>query len=112
MSIVTHGHRKPASTWDFGAGRLLELLSDSQAVVTLEQVRASGIEMPAQAIYTLQLAGYLIDRVPAGNRPGAHTAGYRLLPVDNDSGDGHPERRASSPHEGETNQNRAQGDTR
>ncbi len=65
-------------TWGREAARLLALLREEpQSGVTIEAMREQGIDAPAQAIYTLQLAGYTIDRVSgAANRP--RTPVYRL----------------------------------
>ena len=64
---------------DHTPARLLAmLLHDRSAGLTIAAMRERGIEAPAQAIYTLQLAGYEIDRV-ALQRPDGHTlVGYRL----------------------------------
>ena len=64
------------SAWGRDAARLLALLrQDRHAGVTVAAMRERGIEAPAQAIYTLQLAGYAIDRVYAavnGRTSSAH----------------------------------------
>lgn len=50
--------------WGRDAARLLALLRQERPRgVTVEMMRQRGIEAPAQAIYTLQLAGYTIDRL-------------------------------------------------
>jgi hypothetical protein len=60
------------------AGRLLALLrEDRDRGVSVAAIRERGIEAPAQAIYTLQLAGYAIDRVPAA-ADRRRAFGYRL----------------------------------
>jgi hypothetical protein len=54
------------SAWGRDAARLLALFKRGGASgVSVVEMRQRGIEAPAQAIYTLQLAGYVIDRVPA-----------------------------------------------
>ena len=59
--------------------RVLGLLADDRAeAVTMTELRARGIEAPAQAIYTLQLTGYQIDRVPIHGPNGRRTTGYRM----------------------------------
>jgi hypothetical protein len=59
--------------------RQLALLEDDCAeAVTISELRERAIEAPAQAIYTLQLTGYEIDRVPIQRPKGRNTTGYRL----------------------------------
>lgn len=66
---------------DRDVARLLALLGEDRGgPLTIPAMRERGIERPAQAIYTLQLAGYQIDRVPARRGNGGHTSGYRLSP--------------------------------
>ncbi|GAC1436161.1 MAG: hypothetical protein NVSMB51_06910 [Solirubrobacteraceae bacterium] len=43
------------------ARRALELLTE-QGTVSAETLRAAGIAMPAQALYSLQLAGWPVQR--------------------------------------------------
>lgn len=45
--------------------------------MTVAALRERGIDAPAQAIYTLQLAGYAIDRLP-GYANGRAASVYRL----------------------------------
>ena len=67
---------------DRDAARLLALLGEDRGEpLTIAAIRERGIERPAQAIYTLQLAGFQIDRVPARPATGHHTSGYRLSPL-------------------------------
>ncbi|HTP18467.1 MAG TPA: helix-turn-helix domain-containing protein [Solirubrobacteraceae bacterium] len=64
--------------WGRDAARLLALLrKEPWSGVTVEAMREQGINAPAQAIYTLQLAGYTIDRV-SGAANGHGTPVYRL----------------------------------
>jgi hypothetical protein len=64
--------------WGRDAARLLALLRHNRdAGVTVAEIRERGIEAPAQAIYTLQLAGYAVDNVPAGLN-GSKARAYRL----------------------------------
>jgi hypothetical protein len=65
------------NAWGRDAARLLALLRHDRGGATAAAMRERGIEAPAQAIYTLQLAGYVIDRVPgaAGER---RSSAYRL----------------------------------
>ena len=63
---------------DREAERLLALLEhDHDRALTIAELRARGVEAPAQAIYALQLAGYEIDRV-AANTIDPQQRGYRL----------------------------------
>lgn len=55
--------------------RVLDLLGESDT--TISELHQHGIGAPAQAIYELQLAGYMIDRVPVHTN-GSTTYGYRL----------------------------------
>jgi hypothetical protein len=78
--------------WGREAARLLALLrQDRRGGVTVAAMRERGIEAPAQAIYTLQLAGYTIDRVPAAVN-GRRSSAYRLRggPYQNGSSDDEP----------------------
>ncbi len=62
--------------------RLLELLeNDRNEPLTIAAMRERGIEAPAQAIYTLQLAGYQIDRMSVQPTNDHHVSGYRLSPL-------------------------------
>jgi hypothetical protein len=72
----------PSSLADRDEARLLALLGDDRAEpLTIAAMRERGIEAPAQAIYTLQLAGYQIDRVLVQPPRGRHASGYRLSPL-------------------------------
>jgi hypothetical protein len=65
------------SAWGRDAARLLAALKRGGASgVSVAEMRERGIEAPAQAIYTLQLAGYGIDRTPTPTDGGAPV--YRL----------------------------------
>jgi len=78
---------------DRDVARLLALLEDDCAeAVTISELRERGIEAPAQAIYTLRLTGYQIERVPIRRPNGRNTAGYRLRPQASRSSDPHEER--------------------
>jgi hypothetical protein len=60
-------------------GRTLALLEgDHSGLVTLSALRERGVRAPAQAIYDLQLAGHLIDRVTGTDSGGHASFGYRL----------------------------------
>lgn len=60
--------------------RVLALLEGERAgAVTLSALRERGVKTPGQAIYTLQLAGYAIDRVSCTDAGGHTTLGYLLL---------------------------------
>jgi hypothetical protein len=68
----------PERAWGRDASRLLAMLKrDRDTGVTVAAMRERGIDAPAQAIYTLQLVGYAIDRVPTGLNRRAAPA-YRL----------------------------------
>lgn len=76
---------QPASPEPHGTGagrdvaRLLELLNaDPTHALTVADMHDAGIGAPAQAIYTLQLAGYDIDRVFCVHPDGHRTPGYQL----------------------------------
>ena len=69
----------PPGVGDRDVARVLGLLADDRAeAVTMTELRERGIEAPAQAIYTLQLTGYQIDRVPIHGPNGRRTTGYRM----------------------------------
>lgn len=64
--------------WGREAARLLALLREERdSGVTVETIRQHGIDAPAQAIYTLQVAGYTIDRL-SGAANGQRMPVYRL----------------------------------
>jgi hypothetical protein len=64
--------------WGRDAARLLSLLRRNRdAGVTVAEMRERGIDAPAQAIYTLQLAGYAVDHVPAAPN-GSKARAYRM----------------------------------
>jgi hypothetical protein len=78
----------PPRPVDRDVARLLALLEDQCAeAVTITELRERGIAAPAQAIYTLQLTGYEVDRVPIHRPNGRNGTGYRLrLPASQSSG--------------------------
>lgn len=62
--------------------RVLALLEgDHTGAITVAALRERGVKAPAQAVYTLQLAGYAIDRVSCTDPGGHKTLGYRLATV-------------------------------
>lgn len=70
---------QPRSVGDRDVARLLALLEGDQAgAITIAALRERGVKAPAQAVYTLQLAGYGIDRVSCEDSNGRRTLGYRL----------------------------------
>ncbi|MBV9311340.1 MAG: hypothetical protein JOZ73_10935 [Solirubrobacterales bacterium] len=82
----------PQGLDDREAARLLALLEDeSTEVLTIEDMRARGIQAPAQAIYTLQLRGYQVDRVAVQHASGHQLIGYRLRAAEQQASDeAHP----------------------
>jgi hypothetical protein len=56
--------------------RVLTLLAEGE--LTVSALRDQGVQAPAQAIYTLQLGGYTIDRVPIQHPNGESSGRYRL----------------------------------
>lgn len=74
--------RETSDSWGYGAARLLELFDGGRTELTLEQARVRGVDMPAQAIYALQLAGYVIDRVPIQGSADGQVTAYRLHGTD------------------------------
>ena len=67
------------SVGDRDVARVLALLDADQAgALTIAALRDRGLQDPAQAVYTLQLAGYDIDRVYYAHPDGHRTLGYRL----------------------------------
>jgi hypothetical protein len=76
--------------WDRDLPRLLGLLEDNCAeAVTISRLQEQGTEAPGPAIYTLQLTGYQIERVPIRRPNGRNTAGYQLRPQASRSSDPH-----------------------
>jgi hypothetical protein len=76
--------------WDRDLARLLGQLEDNCAeAMTISELQERGIEAPGQAIYTLQLTGYQIERVPIRRPNGRNTTGYRLRPQASRSSDLH-----------------------
>ena len=69
----------PQSAGDRELERVLRLLEGDQAdSMSVAALRERGVKAPAQAVYTLQLAGYAIDRVSSTDPSGHQTIGYRL----------------------------------
>ena len=54
------------------------LEGDQTGSMTVAALRERGVKAPGQAVYTLQLAGYAIDRVTGTDLSGHRTLGYRL----------------------------------
>lgn len=70
---------QPRSAGDRELARVLALLEDADSDwVTLTVMRERGVRAPAQAIYTLELAGYPIDRSSCTGPPGQRAPGYRI----------------------------------
>jgi len=63
---------------DHTTARLLAMLHDRSGALTIATMRERGIQAPAQRIYTLQLAGYEIERCYIGSSAGRRTPAYRL----------------------------------
>ena len=58
------------------AQRLLALLTAAtENTLMLDEVRDRAVSAPAQAVYELQLDGYVVDRITL---KGEHAVGYRL----------------------------------
>jgi Helix-turn-helix domain len=69
----------PQSAGDRELERVLALLeSDQTGSVTVAALRESGVTAPGQAVYTLQLAGYAIDRAATTEPHGHRALGYRI----------------------------------
>jgi hypothetical protein len=59
--------------------RVLALLEeDPDGSLTIAALREHGVRAPAQAVYDLQLGGYVIDRVTCTGPGGQGSFGYRL----------------------------------
>jgi hypothetical protein len=70
---------QPPSAGDREVAHALALLEAGQAgAVTLAALRKHGIKAPVQAIYTLQLAGYQIERIYVHDANGHTAPGYSL----------------------------------
>jgi hypothetical protein len=65
-----------AAEADLNAERLWRLLM--RGTMTIRELREHGVKAPAQGMYDLQLAGYVIDRLRARDEAGHQTVGYRL----------------------------------
>jgi hypothetical protein len=64
---------------DPAAARLVALLlHNGSGGLTIAAMQERGIEVPAQAIYALRLAGYEIERAPIWPPDGHKLVGYRL----------------------------------
>ncbi|MGA9856750.1 MAG: hypothetical protein WBQ18_02745 [Solirubrobacteraceae bacterium] len=62
---------------------MLALLEDAPGGgMTVAELRARGVRAPAQAVYTLQLAGYPIDHTDWTDGRGHRAQGYRIQEVD------------------------------
>jgi hypothetical protein len=61
---------------DLNEERLWRLLG--QGTITMQELREQGVRAPAQGLYELQLAGYVIDRHRVEDETGQSTLGYRL----------------------------------
>jgi hypothetical protein len=69
---------QPQSAGDRELERVLALLdSDQTGSVTVAALRERGVMAPGQAVYTLQLAGYAIDRAASTDPHGNRALGYR-----------------------------------
>ena len=70
---------EPRGVGDADVARALTLLEGDRAgAITIAALQERGVKAPAQAVYTLQLAGYGIDRVSCEGPDGRRTLGYRL----------------------------------
>lgn len=79
QSIVPrHTPAAPPATSD--RARLLDLLGTEQGeALTISDLRERGVRMPGQAIYEIELDGYLVERVRRCGRTRPCTVvGYRL----------------------------------
>jgi hypothetical protein len=61
---------------DLNEERLWRLLG--HGTITVQELREQGVKAPAQGMYELQLAGYVIDRHRVRDEAGQSTLGYRL----------------------------------
>jgi hypothetical protein len=84
MSPTSHttadaGQSGPRTEGERQLARALAMLeSDHSGSVTLAVLRERGVSAPAQAVYDLQLAGHVIDRVSCTDRGEHRTLAYRL----------------------------------
>ena len=76
---VRAGHAQPLSQGERELARVLALLErDRAGSLTIAALREHGVKAPAQAVYDLQLGGYVIDRVTCTGEGGQRSIGYRL----------------------------------
>ena len=87
MATPTRPSRVPAqSEGDRDLERVLALLrTAATGAVTVATLREQGIRAPGQAVYDLQVAGYVIDRVSWVGSDGQNARGYRLRGVSGDA---------------------------
>jgi len=79
------GGTQPQSHGDRDLTRVLRLLGEERAgALTVAALREQGIRAPGQAVYDLQVAGYVIDRVSCVGPDGHSALGYRLHRVSGD----------------------------
>ena len=80
------GSPKRQSQGDRDLARVLGLLREDRAgTLTVATLRGHGIRAPGQAVYDLQVAGYVIDRVSCVGADGHSALGYRLHRVSGDT---------------------------
>jgi hypothetical protein len=73
------GDDAPGLFGDQRVQRLLALFERREGdALPVSSLREEGIQAPAQAIYELQLAGYIVDRVAVRSLDGRVSFGYRL----------------------------------
>ncbi len=76
---MSSDHAQPLSGGERELARVLALLEEDRAgSLTIAALREHGVKAPAQAVYDLQLAGYVIDRVSRTNPHGHRSFGYCL----------------------------------
>jgi hypothetical protein len=73
------------SVGDRDLARLLRLLREQRAgALTVAALRDHGIRAPGQAVYDLQVAGHVIDRVSCVGPDGQRALGYRLRALESE----------------------------
>ena len=72
------GSRPTRTSWGRTRCGLLALLQDNSGALTVGELRERGIDAAAQAIYTLELAGYQVDRALVRLKGGRQRMGCRL----------------------------------
>jgi hypothetical protein len=78
-TTMSASRSQPQSAGDRELERVLALLeSDQTGSVTVAALRERGVMAPGQAVYTLQLAGYAIDRASSTDPHGNRALGYRI----------------------------------